>query len=603
MKKQLVTAGYVLDPITDVWSRSSYSGIAYSDGDEVEDRILRIINESQDVSVLSDELQNKITDWPSLYHLSRSRANLLRPFQRELNSGLNLLEIGAGCGAITRFLGESGANVLALEGSMRRASIARARTRDLRNVHVLAEQFDQFACRDKFDVVTLIGVLEYANRFTQGPNAALRMLERAKSLLKPDGSLILAIENQLGLKYLSGAPEDHLGIRMYGIEGRYGPQEPKTFGRRELLDLLSEAGFKEASCLAPFPDYKLPKSILTERALNDETFDSAALVSSALLCDPQLPRPVAFAPELVAPVVIRNRLMLDLANSFLVTTGSLSKGILDRDDIAWHYSTTRRSRFCKETVFARSRDGVLGVRARSIAPVHDEKDAPESPLWFAVPASCEYFPGHLLAREFSSLLSRDGWTLKELRTLLMRYLSIVQIAARERGCEIDIDTIDGTAPGWLIDAIPLNILIKKDGVAFLFDQEWQWKQDISVGFLVFRAIYASLHSLTHFGESADSSIKTVDDILQQSARCLGWQISNVQIITFIKLEDTFQYIVSSSKPRDSEEIELSLKRRFALPRSVWEQPQAGSHVCDKLGNLFLKITQLRRYIQTFLKYQ
>ncbi len=601
MKTKLTTAGYVLDPMTDVWSQSSYSSIAYSDGDEVEERIRCIISASQDTTVLSDELQSKITDWASLYHLSRARANLLRPFQSQLSCGMEVLEVGAGCGAITRFLGECGANVLALEGSKRRATIARSRTRDLRNVQVLAEQFDQFSCSDKFDVVTLIGVLEYASRFTHEPDAALSMLKRAKSLLKADGSLILAIENQLGLKYFAGAPEDHLGIRMYGVEGRYGAHEPKTFGRRELLDLLSAAGFEEVSCLAPFPDYKLPKSILTERALNDETFDAAALISSAFLCDPQLSRPLAFAPELVAPVVIRNRLMLDLANSFLVVTGSLSKCTVSGSDIAWHYSTARRRRFCKETVFARTRDGAIGVRARALSTSDVAEETPSPPLRLAVPETSEYFQGHLLAREFSCLLSRNGWTVKELQTVLTRYLSIVQTTARERGVEMDINSINGVVPGWLVDALPSNILIRDHGEALLIDQEWQWKQDISVGFLVFRAIYASLHSLAHFGESADKSVRTVNEMLQESARCLGWQTSKEQMCAFVQLEDELQYVASCSKPRDSEEIELFLNRQLTDPQSVWKQPRVEDPVYNTSGSVFSKITRPLRYIRSLLK--
>ncbi len=601
MQATLSDLGYALNDVTSVWSRSAYSSIAYSDGDEVEERIRRIINESQDATVLSDELQSKITDWASLYHLSRARANLLRPFQLHLSCGMDLLEVGAGCGAITRFLGECGANVLALEGSMRRATIARSRTRDLTNVQVLAEQFDQFSCSDKFDVVTLIGVLEYASRFAQGPDAALSMLKRAKSLLKADGSLILAIENQLGLKYFAGAPEDHLGIRMYGVEGRYGAQEPKTFGRRELLDLLSVAGFDQVSCLAPFPDYKLPKSILTEHALNDETFDAAALISSAFLCDPQLSRPLAFAPELVAPVVIRNRLMLDLANSFLVVTGSLSKCTLSSGDIAWHYSTARRRRFCKETVFARTRDGVIGVRARTLAASDVAEDTPSPRLRLAVAEASEYFHGHLLARDFSCLLSRNGWTVNELQSVLTRYLSIVQTTARERGVEIDIDSFDGVAPGWLVDAIPSNILIRDHGEAMLIDQEWQWKQDISVGFLVFRAIYASLHSLAHFGKSADESVRTVNDVLQESARCLGWQASKEQMCAFVQLEDELQHVASGSRPRDFEEIELFLNRKLTDPQSIWEQPRVEDPVYKTSSSVFLKIAQILRYIRSLLK--
>jgi len=176
-------------------------------------------------------LRQNLFDWPSLYHLSGTRANILRPFQRTL-AGADVLEIGAGCGAITRYLGECGTNVLALEGSPRRAAIARSRTRDLENVTVLAERFDRLQCDCKFDVITLIGVLEYANLFTSGENPPLAMLERVRSLLKPEGKLIIAIENQLGLKYFAGASEDHLGQPMVGIEGRYRKDQPQTWGAK-----------------------------------------------------------------------------------------------------------------------------------------------------------------------------------------------------------------------------------------------------------------------------------------------------------------------------------------------------------------------------------
>src|SRR5581483_8313776 len=168
--------------------------------------------------VFSTELARHCTDWPSRYHLSGTRTNVLRPFEEFLCG--DILEVGAGCGAITRYLGECGGNVLALEGSPRRAAIAASRTRDLNNATVLAEKFDQFNCERKFDVITLIGVLEYANLFTGADQPALAMIERACSLLNPDGRLIVAIENQFGLKYFAGAPEDHIGQSMYGIEGR-----------------------------------------------------------------------------------------------------------------------------------------------------------------------------------------------------------------------------------------------------------------------------------------------------------------------------------------------------------------------------------------------
>src|SRR5690606_18654041 len=161
MRSMLINEVYSFDDERGIWLRPGFEGIAYSDGDEIEQRIASVIRNANDLSTLSDELERHCTDWPSTYHLSKTRANILRPFEKDLTG--DILEIGAGCGAITRYLGERGANVLSLEGSPRRAAIARQRSRDLDNVTVLAETFDQFRCDKKFNAITLIGVLEYAN--------------------------------------------------------------------------------------------------------------------------------------------------------------------------------------------------------------------------------------------------------------------------------------------------------------------------------------------------------------------------------------------------------------------------------------------------------
>ena len=111
----LAQADYQLDASTGIWSRPDFQGINYSDGYKVERRIEAVINSTSDLTVFSAELRSHYTDWASTYHLSSTRANILRPFQ--LTKNQDILEIGAGCGALTRYLGECGAHVLALEGS------------------------------------------------------------------------------------------------------------------------------------------------------------------------------------------------------------------------------------------------------------------------------------------------------------------------------------------------------------------------------------------------------------------------------------------------------------------------------------------------------
>ena len=98
-------------------ARDELTGIRVLDGlvtyrDGSEGRMLEILSAASDRSSDSDELAREITDWPSRYHLSRQRANLILPL--ELGPGLRILEVGAGTGVLSRALGESGASVTAL---------------------------------------------------------------------------------------------------------------------------------------------------------------------------------------------------------------------------------------------------------------------------------------------------------------------------------------------------------------------------------------------------------------------------------------------------------------------------------------------------------
>src|SRR5580658_7624147 len=104
---------YVRDSQLNLFQRLDHGPFAYSDGVEVEGRLFDIVSRATDRSTFSSELITCITDWPSEYHLSRARHCLLRPLN--IQPGSKVLELGCGCGAITRYLGEIGAEVVAVE--------------------------------------------------------------------------------------------------------------------------------------------------------------------------------------------------------------------------------------------------------------------------------------------------------------------------------------------------------------------------------------------------------------------------------------------------------------------------------------------------------
>ena len=551
MKSIFENSKYVLDPHRRIWTRPGYGGISYNDGDEIELRIASVIEQASDITVLSPELRRHCTDWPSLYHLSGTRANILRPFADSLKG--DILEIGAGCGAITRYLGECGANILALEGSLRRAAIARSRTSDLENVTVLAESFDSFQCDHKFDVITLIGVLEYANLFTPAENPALAMLKQVCSMLKPEGKLVIAIENQLGLKYFAGAPEDHLGQAMYGIEGRYKKDQPQTFGRKVLGGLLKQAGFVASEFLAPFPDYKLPASILTEKGINNSNFDAAAFAWQSVRRDPQLPPHCHFALELTWPEVFKNGIALDVANSFLIIASPTDQRLYgsDTDVLAYHFSTDRVPLYCKETRFEVTTDKTIEVVYKRVGATNQKGDVDEEQVIdFDCPPTASYTNGKTMSWYFVQIVTQDGWKIEEVGEFLRRYISVLEHFLDQTGLTLSLDSPKVRLPGKFFDLVPQNIIITTDGAPVIIDKEWFFRQDVELGHLLLRGLLWMLGSVTRIGKNLMAETFTRGEFIHSSLAAAGFTLTEKEFSRFIEVESKVQEQVTGRSARE-----------------------------------------------------
>jgi len=230
----------------------------YCDGD-IEKEILEYVQNYDDEM----EILKKDNRWPVLYHISPVRKNILEWYDFEENA--EVLEVGAGCGAVTGAICEKTASVTSVDLSKQRSLINAYRNKKYDNLKIIVANFNDIVFEKKYDYITLIGVLEYAEYYTATNNSFVDFLRKLKGTLKENGKILIAIENKYGMKYWSGCVEDHTGRFYDGIMGYADSKSKvKTFSKDELINIFKAAGFENYNFYYPFPDYKFAQQIFSD---------------------------------------------------------------------------------------------------------------------------------------------------------------------------------------------------------------------------------------------------------------------------------------------------------------------------------------------------
>ncbi len=463
--------------------------------------------------------------WAEEYHLSTVRHNLLKwyPF----NHQGSLLEIGAGCGALTGLFCEKVSRVLALEYSPRRAGITALRHAGRSNLEIIVGGFQDFETTEQFDYVTIIGVLEYAAEFYGGRNPYESFLKRAHQLLRPGGHLLLAIENKIGLKYLTGAAEDHTGRAFDSIYNYPYSKNVRTFSRTELAALLGAADFRHLDWYYPLPDYKLPHAVLSDAVHPGNTDPIWALAPATI---PHLPRREVLSEKLLGQTLAQAGLFSEFANSFLVIA---SKEAVTEEPRCLRFFGSNRSRRPAYRTCVSIR---LNRGAKQVVKIADNRQAEdfinELPLreqlaqsFFAGKATVvagalngtEIVYPHLEYPTLKEMIARtlaDDDAAGEQR-LLDEYLSFVRgLPSHDCVPEEFLHEFTGATPtaGKVlrcldcapVDCIPANIFVGPEGW-HIIDSEWTLPFPMPVDFLIFRAIHALTHDLQFYIQKRASS--------------------------------------------------------------------------------------------------
>lgn len=526
-KSPLVNANELAHAAYGLWSMDSGGDIGYTDGDVAENMLRRILENARDRTSGSLELEAAVFDWVSGYHLSAARANIYRFLNLEgVATGL---ELGSGCGAVTRYLGEQGINLDAVEGNRRRAEICRLRCNELENVHVVHANFNELRLPEAaYDAVFLNGVLEYARRFLPGSTddrtALVEVLQRSLAALKPDGLLCIAIENRNGLKYWLGAAEDHFGKPYVGLYGYPEEEEGiRTYDRVEWEAIISslDGGFN-FRFMYPFPDYKLARAILSENFVRENPFAYSHLFRMASTDNG---RPIESDKHefLLWEGLHKAGRLPDFANSFFIVLAKDSR----RLDTAcpydfMHVSGTGRKPGYRTLTRRETTSPVVSKK-----PLHGGEPAATADLTHNLD-DAPYLHGSLLATGWLHALLRDddAFFAECIRTY---YRFLVQYWEEH-------DDVAGA-----FDLLPFNIVVAEDGTYRQIDREWQVHRPFTPEFVLFRALlwFPSANELLLKPLVERRELETVADFVAYGFEAASLSL-NEKLDEFIALEESVQ---------------------------------------------------------------
>jgi len=558
---------------SNVWScgADAKDTFDYSDGDTAEEHLKDVIISAQDLTSQSLELEEKIIDWVSEYHLSPKRANLLRALN--LDGIRNSLELGSGCGAITRYLGELGINLDAVEGNFKRAEITTLRCRDLENVNVINANFNELILpKEAYDAVFLIGVLEYAKKFSPNAvsdkNAVINILTNVKSALKNDGVLFIAIENRMGLKYWMGASEDHYNQPHIGLYGYPHDNGIKTYDKKEWDHILKMADMKYFRFLYPFPDYKLPKVILSDMYIKRDKYAYSLLyrIYSRDYVKAWQPESDEF---LLWKSLHQSGYLVDFVNSFFILISDDIERLTNviPYDFVHFPDTGRKPGYRVVTMKPQNKDHIVKKKMTDI-DLEEKNTLIKQDL-----SSGKYYRGPLLVSLWlDSLVKCNDMTSFE--KLIQGYYRFLLKYFNKQDTTFNA-----------FDLTPFNIILDNTGAYRIIDREWVVNTKMHPEYVLFRALlWFSRYSKTLLSQICEiNNIFNIKDFIDYGFSLVSLSL-DPSIDEFIEMEEliqkevTFQkdpHFIRSMLSEPLKDAPLDLQPETFLTQLYWAEVNKG----------------------------
>lgn len=204
------------------------------------------LNENAKLSF--EEYMNKDQKVENLLELSNLRENILNWYPFKENS--RILEIEGNLGEITGVLCQNASRIVSIEYSLQKARTIATRYKEKENLEVIAGDIKDIILEEKFDYVVIIGIDEKRYKIEE-------ILKYAKEHLNKKGTILISLNNKLGLDQLNGIKDI--------TENQNNEDKCKT--KKEIEKILNKLELNNYKFYYPLPNYKTPNIIFTDKHL------------------------------------------------------------------------------------------------------------------------------------------------------------------------------------------------------------------------------------------------------------------------------------------------------------------------------------------------
>lgn len=254
------------------------------------------------------------------YFINPKKENLLNWY--EFKPEDDVLIINDPLGVITKSICDKVHSVSLVEFSKSLAEITNERLSNKENVEIYVGDPFGITFTTNYDYVISIDIMESQNPFYNFKDPFREFFEYIEYFLKPEGKLVLSVNNLFGLKNWNGAFDEITGNCFQNF-GSNLMMQSSLFTKRDYAKMLEFLGYDDVMFNYPIPNQYSPDLVVTESEAKDDSlaeyFKNYALSGEKL-----------FNETHIIDDIIKNDKLYLFANSFLIFA---SKEVVG--DISW----------------------------------------------------------------------------------------------------------------------------------------------------------------------------------------------------------------------------------------------------------------------------